>query len=102
MFTWLMNHVFDREGYRRFKEEFARLEEHEKTIAALNARIRASFTPEEWAETERRCMAKLAAYGYGDFDEALAALTASELNEWVAWLNDHTGGESGPIVPPAN
>ena len=54
------------------------------------------------ADAELRLANLAASEARADFDEALAALTASELNEWVAWLNDHTGGESGPIVPPAN
>jgi hypothetical protein len=64
MFNWLMNHVFDRQGYRDWQAELYRFEENKRMVADLDRRIRESFTPEEWNETEARCMKRLADMGY--------------------------------------
>jgi hypothetical protein len=64
MMNWLMNHVFDRQGYRDYQAECARLEENQRALRLLEARIRETFTPEEWRATQERCEAQLARMGY--------------------------------------
>lgn len=64
MINWLMNHVFDRQGYREFLEECRRLDENQRVLRAMEARIADTFTPEEWDATRKRCEAHLAAMGY--------------------------------------
>ena len=63
MLNWLMNHVFDREGYRQFKEESRRLDENVHKLADLDKRIAEVFTPEEWAATRERCERRLREVG---------------------------------------
>lgn len=60
MLNWLMDHVFDREGARLWKEECARFDENSRMIDDLDKRVRASFTPQDWAEVSARCEHRLA------------------------------------------
>ena len=58
---WLARHVFYREDYREGDGAVRELQaDNERMIVNLDARIKAVFTPEDWAETKDRCERKLA------------------------------------------
>lgn len=59
MLNWLMNHVFDRQGYRDMQEQLAIFDENARMVSDLQKRVRASFTDEEWEATKARCEAQL-------------------------------------------
>lgn len=56
MWSWLLNHVFDRARYR----EVAHLcDENKRIRKSLDRRIAEAFTPEEWSSVRERCERKL-------------------------------------------
>jgi len=67
VWEWLGRYIFLREQYREMDEalefEFRRFDENCRHVQELDKRIKASFTPEEWEETRKRCEAKLGVYG---------------------------------------
>jgi hypothetical protein len=60
IWDWLRRIALRTRSQRAFDAEMA---EYDAMRAALDRRIRETFTPEEWAATEERCLRKLAEMG---------------------------------------
>lgn len=60
--AWLLSPEYRQMG-RDIEEEFRKLEKHGRRSAALDKRIAALTTPEEWAAVAARCEKKLVERG---------------------------------------